>query len=156
VITIGILSDFAVFNISTAFWDGTVVVAIIETVVEEFESSQIELEQPWQPFGQSLSQGQARYQISEISINEIISNDQNLTSFLPFMHFVWFLRHCWMQLTSVNSHANRHSVVLWMHSSSQTSWSSKSLWKFDKIPLFNAVYLRTRLIQTRKRECQFQ
>ena len=48
---------------------------------------------------------------------------------LPFMHFVWFLRHCWMQSTSAESQPNRHSVELWMHNSSHNSWSSKSLKK---------------------------
>ena len=66
VITIGTLSDRAVFNISAALWDGTDVVAIIEPVVEEFESSQIELEQPWQPLGQCWSHGHAKVKKSQL------------------------------------------------------------------------------------------
>ena len=73
VITIGTLSDRAVFNISAAFWDGTVVVAIIELVVEEYESSQIELEQPWQPLGQSWSHGHAK-----------VKKSQSISSFQSF------------------------------------------------------------------------
>ena len=56
--TIGILSDLAVFNIRTAFSVGMPVVVIVETVVEE--PSQIGFEHPSHPSGHSRPHGQAQ------------------------------------------------------------------------------------------------